>query len=45
MAHFGRFTVAAENFESIHNHSACAEITGAGAALIDRARLPTPFTE
>jgi len=28
----GRFTVASENFESIHNHSAFAEITGAGAA-------------
>jgi GTP cyclohydrolase I len=28
----GRFSVAAENFESIHNHSAYAEITGIGAA-------------
>jgi GTP cyclohydrolase FolE2 len=27
----GRFTVASENFESIHNHSAYAEIEGAGA--------------
>ncbi len=31
----GRFTVASENFESIHNHSAYAEITGVGAARID----------
>ena len=31
----GRFTVASENFESIHNHSAYAEIEGRGAALID----------
>ena len=31
----GRFAVASENFESIHNHSAYAEITGGGAALID----------
>ncbi|MEP7329101.1 MAG: GTP cyclohydrolase, FolE2/MptA family [Betaproteobacteria bacterium] len=31
----GRFTVASENFESIHNHSAYAEIAGRGAALID----------
>jgi GTP cyclohydrolase IB len=31
----GRFTVASENFESIHNHSAYAEIEGCGAALID----------
>ncbi len=29
----GRFTVASENFESIHNHSAYAEIEGFGAAL------------
>ena len=28
----GRFTVASENFESIHNHSAYAEIEGIGAA-------------
>ena len=28
----GRFSVASENFESIHNHSAYAEITGVGAA-------------
>jgi len=28
----GRFTVASENFESIHNHSAYAEIEGVGAA-------------
>ena len=28
----GRFTVASENFESIHNHSAYAEIEGTGAA-------------
>lgn len=27
----GRFTVASENFESIHNHSAYAEIEGVGA--------------
>ena len=27
----GRFTVASENFESIHNHSAYAEIEGTGA--------------
>ena len=27
----GRFTVASENFESIHNHSAYAEIEGHGA--------------
>jgi len=31
----GRFRVASENFESIHNHSAYAEIAGIGAALID----------
>jgi len=31
----GRFSVASENFESIHNHSAYAEITGVGAAPID----------
>ncbi len=31
----GRFTVSSENFESIHNHSAYAEIEGRGAALID----------
>jgi len=31
----GRFAVASENFESIHNHSAYAEITGVGSALID----------
>jgi GTP cyclohydrolase I len=31
----GRFAVASENFESIHNHSAYAEIDGVGAALID----------
>jgi GTP cyclohydrolase FolE2 len=31
----GRFTVGSENFESIHNHSAYAEIEGVGAALID----------
>jgi len=31
----GRFSVASENFESIHNHSAYAEIEGVGAALID----------
>ena len=30
-----RFTVASENFESIHNHSAYAEIEGRGAALLD----------
>jgi GTP cyclohydrolase IB len=29
----GRFTVASENFESIHNHSAFAEIEGFGAGL------------
>jgi GTP cyclohydrolase I len=28
-----RFWIASENFESIHNHSAYAEIAGAGAAL------------
>ena len=27
----GRFTVSSENFESIHNHSAYAEIQGTGA--------------
>ncbi len=31
----GRFTVASENFESIHNHSAYAQISGIGAALTD----------
>jgi GTP cyclohydrolase I len=31
----GRFTVASENFESIHNHSAYAEIEGRGAAWPD----------
>jgi GTP cyclohydrolase I len=31
----GRFRVASENFESIHNHSAYAEIAGVGAGLID----------
>ena len=31
----GRFTVSSENFESIHNHSAYSEISGAGAALTD----------
>lgn len=31
----GRFTVASENLESIHNHSAHAEIEGHGAARID----------
>ena len=31
----GRFTVASENFESIHNHSAYAEIEGFGAARCD----------
>ncbi len=30
----GRFTVASENFESIHNHSAYAQIEGLGAAWI-----------
>jgi GTP cyclohydrolase IB len=30
----GRFRVASENFESIHNHSAYAEIAGTGAAQI-----------
>jgi GTP cyclohydrolase IB len=29
----GRFSVASENFESIHNHSAYAEIRGVGAAM------------
>lgn len=29
----GRFWVASENFESIHNHSAYAEIAGIGAAI------------
>jgi len=31
----GRFRVASENFESIHNHSAYAEIAGVGAGLVD----------
>jgi len=31
----GRFTVASENFESIHNHSAYAQIEGFGAARCD----------
>jgi GTP cyclohydrolase I len=31
----GRFTVSSENFESIHNHSAYAEVEGMGAALPD----------
>lgn len=31
----GRFWIASENFESIHNHSAYAEIAGIGAALPD----------
>ena len=31
----GRFTVSSENFESIHNHSAYAEVEGVGAALLD----------
>jgi GTP cyclohydrolase I len=31
----GRFAVGSENFESIHNHSAYAEIEGTGAARID----------
>ena len=31
----GRFVVASENFESIHNHSAYAEVEGVGAALLD----------
>jgi GTP cyclohydrolase I len=31
----GRFTVGSENFESIHNHSAYAQIEGAGAARLD----------
>jgi GTP cyclohydrolase I len=31
----GRFTVSSENFESIHNHSAYAEVEGVGAALPD----------
>ena len=31
----GRFTVSSENFESIHNHSAYAEVEGMGAALLD----------
>ena len=31
----GRFWIASENFESIHNHSAYAEIAGVGAALRD----------
>jgi len=31
----GRFTVGSENFESIHNHSAYAEIEGLGAAQVD----------
>ncbi len=30
----GRFRVASENFESIHNHSAYAEIAGTGAARL-----------
>jgi len=30
----GPFSVASENFESIHNHSAYAEIRGLGAALM-----------
>jgi GTP cyclohydrolase IB len=29
----GQFTVSSENFESIHNHSAYAEVEGVGAAL------------
>ena len=29
----GRFTVSSENFESIHNHSAYAEVEGVGAGL------------
>jgi GTP cyclohydrolase IB len=32
----GPFTVSSENFESIHNHSAYAEVEGVGAALPDR---------
>jgi GTP cyclohydrolase I len=31
----GQFTVSSENFESIHNHSAYAEVEGVGAALLD----------
>jgi len=31
----GRFAVTSENFESIHNHSAYAEIYGVGSALIE----------
>jgi GTP cyclohydrolase I len=31
----GRYTVASENFESIHNHSAYAEIEGTGAGRRD----------
>jgi GTP cyclohydrolase I len=31
----GQFTVSSENFESIHNHSAYAEVEGVGAALPD----------
>ena len=31
----GRFAVSCENFESIHNHSAYAEVEGTGAALLD----------
>ena len=31
----GRFTVGSENFGSIHNHSAYAEIEGVGAAQVD----------
>jgi GTP cyclohydrolase I len=31
----GKFTVSSENFESIHNHSAYAEVEGVGAALPD----------
>jgi len=31
----GRYTVQSENFESIHNHSAFAEIEGTGAAQVD----------
>jgi GTP cyclohydrolase I len=31
----GRYTVTSENFESIHNHSAYAEIEGSGAARLD----------
>ena len=35
----GQFHVSVENFESIHNHSAFAEITGDGSKMVEAPAL------